>query len=390
MPRGALRCPGGGKRKRARAASATQWALIGDETAATGREHAAGISDKVVRVSWKDFEPTQGEFSHNYRVSKLQEIATLEHKGMRVILDLGIQDTPAWIHDYPDSYLMDQYGEEWSSAADPAHGPIDESDANLIFNPQLRSMAQVYIAEVAQVFGRYAYAIRVGGGRFNELGYPTATTVDHANVYWAYDPLAQAECPVPGWRPGDPSPNGEAGKFLTWYLQSITDYQDWQVATVRDHYSGPVIVLYPGWGIRPGQVAAAVADDLDGATSAEINGEIQMGHDFASEVAAIDGDQVWAETTWLDAPLGDDASADPDNWSPVHYLARVVAKNPWDPEVWGENTGSDSPAAMRFAVAQAKKYHVAGVVWYKENQLFSGRYANLADYGHVIRAARSK
>ena len=57
---------------------------------------------------------------------------------------------------------------------------------------------------------------------------------------------------MPGWRPGDPSPRGEARKFLGWYLDMLTRYQNWQVRALRRSYDGPVAMLYASWGMRPG------------------------------------------------------------------------------------------------------------------------------------------
>jgi hypothetical protein len=366
--------------------SSLQWGLIGDLTSHTTQELAVGITTKIVRVSWKDFETTDGTFSQSYLASKLVEINLLRSQGMKVILDLGLQDSPSWIHNYPNSYLVDQYGEEWTTAIDPQHVGVDESDANLIFNPALRQIAARYIEEVATTLGPLAEAIRVGGGRFGELSYPVTRTVAHTNTYWAYDALAQQQCPVPGWKPGDPSPNGQAAKFLNWYLQELVDYQSWQISTLRESYAGNIIVLYPGWGIRPGQASGAAADNLDGATSVEINGETQMGHDFAAQVAAIDRPDVSVETTWLDAQYGDDDSANPVLWNPVHYLASLAADSPMHPQVWGENTGQGSTADMLFTREQAERYNLAGVVWYDETELFSGGYAGLSDFAATIGA----
>jgi hypothetical protein len=98
---------------------------------------------------------------------------------------------------------------------------------------------------------------------------------------------------VPGWTPGNPSPNGEAAKFLDWYLDSLVDYQNWQISSLRaTGYNGKIMMLYPSWGIRPGQIEEAVATNLNGTTSVEKNGEIQRGYDFARQVRAIEDPKV--------------------------------------------------------------------------------------------------
>jgi hypothetical protein len=365
-------------------AGPTSWGLIGDETTTAAQEKAAGITSKIIRISWADFETSPGVFSASYEASKQAEIASLESAGMKVILDLGLQGTPSWIHQYPDSYLQNQYGEPWTSSTVPGQ-TVDDSTANLVFNSQLRTLAAAYIDQVAQDFGGTAQAIRIGGGVDGELDYPPASTPGHTNDYWAFDASAQAQSPVPGWKPGDGSPNGQAQTFLNWYLNSLTTFEDWQISTLRSAYPGPIIVLFPGWGIRPGQTAAAVADNLDGQSGAESTGEIPRADDFVDQVAAINQANVWAETTWLDAPeYGSDSSTDPDEWTPVHYLSSLVTANPFHPELWGENTGEGSTSAMTYAIRQACTYDVQGVVWYDENQLLSGTYATLPNYKTAI------
>ena len=78
-------------------------------------------------------------------------------------------------------------------------------------------------------------------------------------------------------------------------------------------------------------------------TSAEKNGEVQRGYDYARFVATIIDPGVVLDTTWLDCPYGNDASANPDAWRPVHYLAYLAARNPHHLRLYGENTGRARP-----------------------------------------------
>lgn len=363
-----------------------QWGLIGNQIDRTSEERAAGVGFKVVRLSWKDFEPTKSGRSESYVAAKQHELAALAADGMRVVLDLGLHDTPQWLHSYPDSYLVNQYGERWTASTD-GDLAIDKSDANLIFNAELRKRAAIYTTNALRLFGASAMAVRIGGGRYNELGYPAARTTTYANTYWAYDARAQAGSPVRGWKPGSPSPNGEAGRFLEYYLGALEKFQRWQIATARRAFAGPLIVLHPSWGLRPGQAPAAVARDLAGDTSAEINGEVQRGHDVARFVAAIDDPLVYVATTWLDAPFGSDTSTDPAEWRPAHYLSDLAARNPRRPRVWGENTGQGDRAALDFSAAQARRFGLDGIAWFREEELFSGRFATLGDLREVIARA---
>jgi hypothetical protein len=368
------------------AAGPLRWGLIGNRVDRAVEERAAGVSFKVVRLSWKDFEPTKGGRSASYIAAKKLELATLAAAGMRVVLDLGLHDTPQWLHSYANSYLVNQYGERWTSSTDGDQA-IDKSDANLIFNAELRKRAATYTIDALRTFGAGAMAVRIGGGRYNELGYPVARTTAHANTYWAFDALAQAGSPVRGWKPGSPSPNGQAGRFLEYYLGALDRFLRWQITTARSAFAGPLIVLYPSWGIRPGQAQAAVAGNLDGRTAAEINGEIQRGYDVARFVAGTADPLVYPATTWLDAPFGSDEGTDQADWRPVHYLADLAARNPSRPRVWGENTGQGDRAALAFSAAQARRFGLDGVAWFREEEVFSGAFATLGDLQEVIASA---
>src|SRR5439155_24884106 len=93
-------------------------------------------------------------------------------------------------------------------------------EPNLVWATEYRSLAAAYTAKVFNELGSDFYAVRVGGGHWGELTYP-ATFGSNGRVknsYWAFDADAARSDPVPGWKPGQASPNGEASKFLNWYL----------------------------------------------------------------------------------------------------------------------------------------------------------------------------
>jgi hypothetical protein len=358
--------------------AALAWGLIGNDGLHLDAERAAGITTKVLSLSWRKYMAGQGTVDAAYVARKRAELTALRDAGFAVILSLGYHDTPGWILALPDSRYVNQYGVAYGD------GTQDLGDANLVFNPVLREHLAAYIARVFADLGTDLAAVRVGGGRYGELTYPPAELPGSPNSYWAFDRHAQARNPVAGWRPGDASPTGEAGRFLEWYLDALADYQTWQIETVRRSYAGMIMVLYPSWGIRPGQAALAVADNLAGRTSAELNGEIQRGFDFARQVGAIADPAVVVTTTWLDADGSRDGGVDQRYWSPVHFLASLAAVNPVRPALYGENTGQGSKADLAFTRAQAGRFGLLGFAWYREAELFAGTYATLADYAALI------
>jgi hypothetical protein len=148
------------------------------------------------------------------------------------------------------------------------------------------------------------------------------------------------------------------------------------------------MMLFPSWGVRPGQAAAAASARLAGGTPAEVNGEIQRGYDFERQVAAIDDRDVLVTSTWLEAGRWDpdgDCGKDATRWTPVHYLAHLAERHPLRLRLFGENGGHDSHDDMEFAARQMRRYGLLGMLWFSGSEMRSGRYASLHDYRQVIR-----
>jgi len=356
------------------------WAVIGGEKSHLTAERASGVHAMVIRISWKDVAPARDAVDRQY-VARMENVfARARQAGLGVILELGIQDTPDWVHaDDPGASYVDQYGDVYSGG-----GQADSGDANAVFDPRVRDRIASYMRTVFSLFGTDWVAVRLGGGRYGELSYPPPSYHGHHNCYWAYDANARARSPAPGWRPGAPSPRGEAGRFLNDYLGALAGYQNWQIATLRRDYHGPIMMLYPSFGIRPGQVERAVADGLNGASPAEVNGETERGVDYARDIAALTDAGTLLDTTWLNCPFGNDNSADPVLWRPVHYLAVLARRHRPALGLYGENSGNGDAAQLSFSIAQARRYGLRGLAWYNEDQLFSGQYATLSDYQRAI------
>lgn len=356
------------------------WTLIGNDGSRLAEERDAGIQAKMFALDWRIYSPAEGEIDPAYVQEKQAELQDLQQTGFRVILSMGMHDTPVWLHGrYTDSHYRNQYHESYGTK-----NGVDQGDANFVFNQELRDLAAQYIEAIFTTFGTNFAAVRLGGGRYGELTYPPAEYNGNTNCYWAFDARAQAQSPVPGWKPGDLSPNGEAEQFLDWYLGALVEYQNWQIEVVRRHYAGPLMMLYPSWGIRPGQIEQALADNLDGSSSAERNGEIQRGFDFERQIGALNDPGVVVTTTWLDADANRDNQEDPRFWSPVKYLATLARVR--NLALFGENTGSGSLRDMVLSARQMERYGLLGMAWFREDQLFSGDYATLDDFRAVISA----
>jgi len=346
----------------------------------------AGVSLVVLGVSWENFEPTAGATNPAYIKKLRDEIGTYRHAGLQVVLDPGFQYPPAWLFDLPDSRYQNQYGALY---VDRAPG---KNIANTVFNAAIRARYASHLAALFRELGTDWFAVRLGGGWYGELNYPDATYAKHANCYWAFDPVAQGAkpglpagmtaCPVPGWKPGDASPgHASARRFLDWYLASLQNYHGWQIASARKFYAGPLMMMYPSWGVRPGQIEPAVATDLSDKTSPEKNGEIQRGFDFARFIGGIRDPQVWVHCTWIDAAPGwsDETSPDPARWSPIHFLASLARRHSPALTLSAENTGGGGPEILRLCSARARTYDLKIMFWAFAPDLFDGRPPELKD-----------
>ena len=266
----------------------------------------------------------------------------------------------------------------------------------------MRQVQQEYLAQLFAALGSDRVTslagIRLGWGHYGEIGYPHPTYGAHTNSYWAFDDIAQGHasglptgvpaCPVPGWIPGTSGPT-QAQAFVHWYLEALLNYQQWQITTVRAHYAGPLVVLYGSRGVRPGQIDDAVAASLNGSTAAEIDSDLQRGFDYQRLVNGITDLNVAPCTTWLDCTFGnpDDASSDPVQWTPVHYLHYLASQRGL--RIWSENTGHGSYDTMALCFKRMQTFDVHALLWAFHAELYSGRYATMDQYAQLIKQYQS-
>jgi hypothetical protein len=154
----------------------------------TAQFAAAGVRHVVLSISWDRWEPAPDKIDPGYVRQLSEETAAYRRAGLQVVLDPGIQYPPEWLRQLPDARYQNQYGDLY---VDRASG---KNIANTVFNA----------------------AVRLGGGWYGELNYTDPTFAKRPNGYWAFDPIAQGTqsglpagmqpCPVPGWKPGTPSP----------------------------------------------------------------------------------------------------------------------------------------------------------------------------------------
>jgi hypothetical protein len=345
--------------------------------------YKAGIRVVSLSIAWDRYQPQEGIFDSTYINQVKQKMQTFQSAGMQLVLDLGVVYPPPWVFNYPDSRFVNQYGDVFFAMAPGENG------LNGVFNQTIRDKIEIYMRRVFQDLGTNFLAVRLGMGTVNEVNFPPPIYNNHTNSYWAFDSVAQGKVsglppgmtpnPVPGWLPGQPSNKHEAAsQFINWYLDSLQNFHNWQITTIKKYYNGKLNMLYGGWGIRPGQIDAAIQVDLNGSTPSEQNGDIPKGTDYARFVSSIMDSNVVVYTTWLESPYGDDDSPDQAQWSPVHYLSYSANQNPLRLAVWGESAGNNSLADMQRSFGQMQKYGLIGIVWAFEAQLYDGQHASEA------------
>jgi hypothetical protein len=363
-------------------------------TAHLTTNRTAGLTAATFDVYWDRFEPVEGRVNTTYANELKADLATYRAAGVQLVLSTGVQYPPSWLLSYPESRFVNQYGDRYA--------PTDSGKgvADMVFNQRMRDKQEAYLKLLFATLGTQFYGVRLGGGWYGELNYPDATYNGHANSYWAFGAIAAGRAsglpsgipvnPVPGWVPGTPTADHTAAsQFATWYLEALRNYHDWQIRAVRRLYAGRLLMMYPSWGLRSGQLDAAVGADLAGSTSAERNGEVQRGFDFARFVGGITDANVVVYTTWLDADASGDAGTDSRYWSPVKWLAGLARNRRTPLAVMGENTGFATKAQLDLTVSQARANGLAAVMWAFEPQLYGGSYATIDDLAAAISLDRT-
>jgi hypothetical protein len=331
----------------------------------------AGIQVRSLELGWDHYEPQAGTWNRAYIDSRKTEYQQMLNAGIKVVLDFGIQYPPAWVKAIRP--WQDQYGHSY------------DGTANAIWSPVVREKIAIYIQHVFQDFGTNFLAVRLGSGGWVETLYPD-NVPGFQFSYWAFDPDAMASNPVPSWRPGQPSPNGEAQTFYNWYLQHLIDTMNWQQDVVRQYYNGYLLQIFTGQGVRPSQWDTLIETNLT-----------PFGrHIFAAERGAVwdrvlKGMHNRAQVVLYCSSIADnsaitpnlnEASADPLNWSSTHWIAANADR--YDMLKWGENAGHDNFTTMQIAFQQVDAYDLMGLIWAYEPDLHSGTYATLKQYAELI------
>jgi len=180
--------------------------------------------------------------------------------------------------------------------------------------------------------------------------------------------------------------------FYDWYVQKLTDYQNWQIAEIRKYYSGQLDVLYAGKGLMPNQVTDALTNDLRGDGWSEQTSALYSAAAYDRHVAGLSTTQnVALYLTGIDEPpanLVDDTTPYPSDWSAAKWIAQLARSRGMS--VWGENSGQDDASKLWLSAQRMQANGFLGLMWAFESELYANpnpnNYATIADYEAVIAA----
>lgn len=324
-------------------------------------EHASAVTSVVFGARWDLMMPTAGAVDPNY-VSQLRSaLQTCATAGMTVIVDAGVQYTPAWARQLNGAVLRDQYGD--SPAA---------SQLNIVFSAAVRSAVNIYLHYLVASLPAYTVsAIRVGTAPSGEMGLPGPKdgTRGHIDSWWAFDTAAQTGnglaagqgvTPLPGWIPGQSTWNGraitaaDALNWWHWYEWSSLQADYFLAVSVKSNgFRGTIHFPSAGRGVLPAEVTQATSALL--ARANELDDSFSRALDYVNQLPllanALPG-------SIIDLTSVDDASA---------VIARSFSP-PQDLCVANDAATSLNPATavskwsnLRFARAQVARAGLAAV-----------------------------
>jgi len=359
-------------------------------------EARAGVRAAMVELSWKQFEPSPGQFDQDYIRSMQARVESLQSTGRTITLGLGMHDPPAWLLALPDSRFVDQSGEV---SAEP----------NLVFNQQLRAEAQRYLGQVAAEFDLGDMeAIRLTSGGNSEVLYPSGGN------YWAFDQNAQngenlppsmAPNPAPGWRPGDEGlTDAQVRQWADWYIGALADVVAWQINVLSQlGYHGRYQVVTPGSGVQPSDYEEALHQRLppgllgQGAAWQVFYRGLPRRADIVAYISSVADGSGGDDSCTLDDRMVALTAPETDRWSATRWISRLADEYGFGKS--GENPGWHHPVSldqsyrdlssrgmMAAAVRQARSCGFESFYWAHDDQLWDGT----VSFGHYAGYIRSE
>lgn len=351
-------------------------------------QYDAGVRVRLVHLGWDVLQPRGPDGWDAGATRALQErIDAFVDLGtdVKLVLDLGVHYTPDWVAGIDP--LVDQWGNVWDAKA-------HDGGFNVYWSPVVRQHVAAYISKVFQNFDfrERLWIVRVGvdGG---ELLYPNQRNEDQGYSFWAFDRHAQAKSPVPGWKPGQPSPRGEARIFYEWYVDNLVDTFNFFLAEIRPYHSGYVAPVTPGVGIDERTAAQLISRNLVDRSL----GRYGTGNYWQRIFAVLPGadKEVINWCSSMGDRSGNDSSPNWWEWSSARMMAHFAHQAGRD--IYGENTGRNPYDASRGADARTtaqwifqavESYNYLGIMWVEQAQMADPNLTSLEQYKSLISGNR--
>ncbi len=181
--------------------------------------------------------------------------------------------------------------------------------------------------------------------------------------------------------------------FYEWYLTTLNDYQNWQIDEIRKYFQGPLDLVYAGKGLLPKQITDALTNDLQGDGWSEQGSALYAGTDYNRNLNGLKSSiHINVYLTGIEDPpvnTVDDFSPYASNWSAAHWLAYLARLHGMS--IWGENSGSNSPAELELVIDRMLQNGFTGLMWAFESDLYANPnpegYATILDYEIAIHQA---
>jgi hypothetical protein len=351
-------------------------------------QYNAGVRGRLIEANWKDLQPTGPTSWAAGAAQALQaRIDAILASGPDIVLylDLGLQYPPAWAA--ATDPLRDQFGATWQASN------LNGGGVNVYWSPTVRDYVAGYLRNLFThiTFHDKLWIVRAGPYT-GELIYP-----DKANAggdsFWAFDATAQASSPVPGWRPGQPSPNGEGGRFYNWYVDNLAGTFNFLLTEIRRYFAGYVAPVTAGAGLYDGSVAQLVSRNLVDPQQSHTGTGNYWQRIFAALPGADQNVVNWCSSVGDLFPSQDDSSPNWYQWSSAKqqaYLAqragrRIYGENPGR-NAFDSSGGADGRTTMQWDFAAIRNYGYMGLMWVRESDMNTPGNASLAQYGSLIGA----
>jgi hypothetical protein len=341
-----------------------------------------GIDFWQTFIWWSEYEPERGKYNQEYVIKTKKKLNDLLNKGFKIEITITFGDSPPdWVWQIPNIYYKNQYGEEFKEGKFRNYKNYPQPTMNIIFNPELRKAQSEFIKRFFTDFSEFKdkiYAVYTNITGEGDSVYPFVID-DDSNSWWAYDKNAQNQKnpgslagpnPVPGWRPGDESPNGEAEKFYNWYIESAYKTVEWQVREFRKYYNGKIKLMSDIYWNNEN----VTNDDIEEAINSNLGGTIPEPWRLPAGFSTIYAENLSVYPNLIPHHSAIELMEDAE----VNFIKKYFPNSPLSAETsdWWINYPAgeyDGKRVLDTCFEKIKKYKISEFKWVRDRELYEYR-----------------